>query len=843
LFEATIEPAVALELIKHAAGCARCGRRLRELTFICDPDEESVSEIVGQLKSSAPEWQRATAKILASESRTTEARTSRGTWRWLAAAAAVLVMLSVGLTWNRLKALRVEQMLAQAYTDGRPFEFRLPDRGYSTFKQQMGAPSTFQNPSLMKANADIVDLPETDPRAKWLRGRAELLGRDVDAAISHLQNLDLPGGDTSLDLAVALAVRGDGGTRAEDWGRGLDYVSRYLASHPNSREGLYNKALLLERLQLIDDAIAAWEQYLKIDPTGPWAGEANRHKEDLQKRKTAWQLRRDRLAAAPAQLAALLASPDSADRPDAEGFLSRGQLINLARQTRTVQTAVGDLLLKQHQDGFLRDFFEHSTTSTEAAFGHLARAFDSIDKERYEVAVAAYLDAETAFAAAGNVAAKYRASLERTYALQRSVQPRECAALAQQIQNELSAKSVYPWMQIQAEIQVATCSEMSGNTADALNFLQQAQELAESRGYLEAGLRASGIYSESLARLGDRTAVWALGVRDMARYWNSASHPTRAYQILMNQFWAAEKADWTYATTVLGNAACREIGRTPEFPAAELSCRIELAGAARRVKDEPLASAQLKAAAKLADSVEGVTGAQSPAQKALIRYAAALVEAGDTRGAADRLQRVETALGSDNFITKLQYLTAVGRVHLADRQIEKAESSFDQAKGLIMHHLAGLANEIDQTETAEVATLYRLAMEAHIPSRESGTRNLRTKDLEGWEDFRARIRAPAGSPETVSKIAPKLTEETALILVRLRGGIAAWTVDDRGISSRWIPLDTDELDKSIRRMTELCADPKSRRSDIEREGTAALRLADCAYCRTPAREKLHRDRA
>jgi CHAT domain-containing protein len=70
----------------------------------------------------------------------------------------------------------------------------------------------------------------------------------------------------------------------------------------------------------------------------------------------------------------------------------------------------------------------------------------------------------------------------------------------------------------------------------------------------------------------------------------------------------------------------------------------------------------------------------------------------------------------------------------------------------------------------------------------------------------------------VSKLAPQLTEEAVLILVRLRSGIAAWTVDSRGISSRWIPLDVDELDKSIRRMTELCADPHSRRSDIEREG-------------------------
>ena len=195
-FRKSKEDLPALEALRHAAGCGPCGRRLKELAFVYSPaEDESVVEVVNQLKSSTPEWQRATAKRLSWEQRTsqlpssgpsggTSRRLPKSRWLWWAAAAAgVLIAVTAGLVWYRASDQRVERLLAQAYTNGRPFDFRLPDNGYAAVTQQMGSLSSFQNPSLMKANADIVDLSEADPRTKWLRGRAELLGRDPDAGI------------------------------------------------------------------------------------------------------------------------------------------------------------------------------------------------------------------------------------------------------------------------------------------------------------------------------------------------------------------------------------------------------------------------------------------------------------------------------------------------------------------------------------------------------------------------------------------------------------------------------------------------------------------------------------
>src|SRR5262249_27048090 len=160
----------------------------------------------------------------------------------------------------------------------------------------------------------------------------------------------------------------------------------------------------------------------------------------------------------------------------------------------------------------LRDFFSRWSPLDEVAFGHMVQAFDAIDREDYNLALAQYRLAEDGFVAAGNAAGRYRAGLEESYALGRQVKPDECKEEAQRDLDDLSAKRLYPWMQIQAATQIANCAEMAGSTVDALHYAQRAEELADSAGYTGAALRASGIYAESLSRLGDRGIAWERGV-------------------------------------------------------------------------------------------------------------------------------------------------------------------------------------------------------------------------------------------------------------------------------------------------------------------------------------------
>src|SRR6185436_19117103 len=47
-----------------------------------------------------------------------------------------------------------------------------------------------------------------------------------------------------------------------------------LRIDPTLPEALFNRALIIERLRLRDQARAAWQRYLDADPRGPWANEA-----------------------------------------------------------------------------------------------------------------------------------------------------------------------------------------------------------------------------------------------------------------------------------------------------------------------------------------------------------------------------------------------------------------------------------------------------------------------------------------------------------------------------------------------------------------------------------------
>src|SRR5262249_38259974 len=60
-------------------------------------------------------------------------------------------------------------------------------------------------------------------------------------------------------------------------------------------ESLFNQALCLERLGLIDQALATWEKYLQLDPQSEWAAEVKERVEALKKRKDKTLFDNDRI--------------------------------------------------------------------------------------------------------------------------------------------------------------------------------------------------------------------------------------------------------------------------------------------------------------------------------------------------------------------------------------------------------------------------------------------------------------------------------------------------------------------------------------------------------------------
>ena len=140
-----------------------------------------------------------------------------------------------------------------------------------------------------------------NPRLLGALGTAHLVTRDFDGAVKYFdQAIDLGPDDPLLraDRSAALLARGDvaGDGWVEDVMRALDDASRAVSMAPTLAEARFNKALALQRMQLPDEELAAWREYLQVDEASPWAEFAR------------------------ARIAALQKAPRSQSRRDADGF-------------------------------------------------------------------------------------------------------------------------------------------------------------------------------------------------------------------------------------------------------------------------------------------------------------------------------------------------------------------------------------------------------------------------------------------------------------------------------------------------------------------------------------------
>jgi tetratricopeptide (TPR) repeat protein len=250
---------------------------------------EAESTSLESLESSKPGWQRKLAQRMAqnSQNRVLYMRT------WLAKAAAVLVAAGGGwLAWNQWMASDPARLIASAYTLQRPFEYRIPGAGQAEVRVTRGPGSSFQRPpALLEAEAKIArELEKSPDSVKWLalRGRAEMVAWDSEAAIATLQRaLEQRPDDPELmaDLGIAFALRAETQSKDVDYSHAIEYLGRSLKAKPDSREAVFNRAVVFERMYLRDEAEREWRRYLELDKSGPWRDEAQRRLAGLEQKK------------------------------------------------------------------------------------------------------------------------------------------------------------------------------------------------------------------------------------------------------------------------------------------------------------------------------------------------------------------------------------------------------------------------------------------------------------------------------------------------------------------------------------------------------------------------------
>lgn len=218
-----------------------------------------------------------------------EPRAQSRVW-WLAVAAAVVFAVAGVGVWRNASRPPTARLVALSAGDARSIEPRLsggfawaPYHGPDRAREERGDTRRMR---LIGEAGDLVARADEKPtgESQHAAGVAlALIESPLDAVERLRAAAALESGDARVwsDLAAAqyaAAMRLD---RPSLYPEALASADRALRIDGRLPEALFNRALILERLALAQQAREAWQRYLEVDPSSPWAEEARRRMAQL----------------------------------------------------------------------------------------------------------------------------------------------------------------------------------------------------------------------------------------------------------------------------------------------------------------------------------------------------------------------------------------------------------------------------------------------------------------------------------------------------------------------------------------------------------------------------------
>ena len=280
----------ASALLTHAAACPECSGRLRILSADVSPAESS---ILAKLNSSSSPVQRNLAEELARTPRAAEPQRSLRYYYWTGAGMAASLLIALGLlSWWRL-ANNPEHLIAEAYTQARIFDLRMPEAAFAEVapvRHVRGAGSPHEPASLVVARTHIehqLQATPNDPHLQQLEARSEILEEKYDPAIDILERLVAKGPVTAgllLDDASAYFERGIATDSESDRATALEYLRRADELAPGDPVVLFNEAVVMEERGQLMNAVETWNRYLRFERDARWLADGRRRLQALEQK-------------------------------------------------------------------------------------------------------------------------------------------------------------------------------------------------------------------------------------------------------------------------------------------------------------------------------------------------------------------------------------------------------------------------------------------------------------------------------------------------------------------------------------------------------------------------------
>lgn len=209
-------------------------------------------------------------------------------------AATVVITLGIGYGIWALLARQSDVdrgmvALNEAYKKQRLVEARISELGYAPNREvRGGSQPDVDGSSRDRAERLLLDAAHDNPGSASFHalGRLYLAERRFDKAQEQFElALAKDQGNAQLqsDMGAALLELGkserlnDAAKSLQYFAQSLEHLNRALALNDSLPEALFNRALVYQRMTLMEQAKDSWRKYLEKDSSSPWAEEARRN--------------------------------------------------------------------------------------------------------------------------------------------------------------------------------------------------------------------------------------------------------------------------------------------------------------------------------------------------------------------------------------------------------------------------------------------------------------------------------------------------------------------------------------------------------------------------------------
>lgn len=845
----TVPESETKELMKHAAQCDHCGPLLRAaVTTLSDdatPEEET---LLANLTSARPEWKSKMAQALQAAARPSQGRELRPSW-WTGlfrfprpAFALAALALIAGAAWLGMRILHppsVEGLLAQAYSERRTLEVRIPAAKYAPLRVERGPSGSNLDrpPALLQAEALIGENLAKHPNdPEWLemRARADLLDGNYDSAIKTLQRAQQTEPDSPQlwnALGSAYFLRAEATDRASDYGNAVEQFGRALAKSPDDPIALYNEALACEQIFLYTQAIDNWEHYLRVDNTGPWADEARKRLTAIQEKLKEHGERVAEPVLTPQEIAQALVD----HQKDVSGIDKQPErymdvawkswlpsAIGGSSDSRAALKHLADSLKSNHDDPWLEDFGQNPSSETLAVLRKLLDGEEALNTGQYDRSAQLAQQSVRDFRDLNNAAGMFRAEYAAMRALASELDYAECLETGDDTLLAL-ARTQYRWLNGAVLIQEAECLSGAAKLQEAIKTNQRALDLAEQFHYPNLDLRAKAFASRYLLDT-NNSELGFHQLRDgLATFWQydaSDKNGELLYALLPN---FADQYNWP---RVEAFTWAELLNRFPSNNPVDRALELEfLAGAQRRAGNLEAAQTVLQRAAEQLASLPNDSGAILRRAEIVLDKAEIDLALGDANGAVSslaplRVQFEAASLGQ----FQANYFKVLGEAYLSLGQAADAQPLLKRALTVMETGVKSLTQEADKLSWSRTQSeVYRDLLELKIKTESP------EEAFAWWEWYKgaslrsSEVTQPAtmNDPRLLAPIvnsSPTSDARQAIVsYALLRNSIAAFALYQGTTHTYSFELPRD-LEDSVQRFLDLCSDPSSDLKSLNAQG-------------------------